>query len=273
MFALLAILANVAVAVVSAQQEPVVFNTSGLFSSTQVPSNCGTSGPPSCSIDSPPEDELCCYEYPGGLLLQTQFWDTHPATGPDNSWTIHGLWPDNCDGSFESNCDPSRNYNNIGGLLKAQGAGDTLSFMDEYWVDMNGDNEHFWQHEWSKHGTCYSTLKPSCLPSQSPRGAEAVAFFQQVVKLFKSLPTYEWLASQGITPHRTRTHTLSEITSALKTASGYTPAISCSGNQIKEISWYFYVRGSLLDGEFEAIDTPIRSKCPPGGLRYTPKSG
>ncbi|KAI0296141.1 ribonuclease T2-like protein [Russula brevipes] len=258
MFALLAILANVAVAVVSAQQEPVVFNTSSLFSSTQIPSDCGISGPPSCSISSPPEDELCCYEYPGGLLLQTQFWDTHPSTGPDDSWTIHGF----CDGSFESDCDPGRSYKNIAELLKAQGAGDTLSYMDEYWVDMHGNNEQFWQHEWSKHGTCYSTLQPSCLPSESPRGAEAVAFFQQV-----------WLASQGITPHRTRTHTLSELTRALKTASGYTPAISCSGNQIKEIQWYFYVRGSLLDGEFEPIDTPIKSKCPSGGLRYIPKSG
>ena len=27
-----------------------------------------------------------------GLLLQTQFWDTNPSTGPSNSWTIHGAW-------------------------------------------------------------------------------------------------------------------------------------------------------------------------------------
>lgn len=34
----------------------------------------------------------CCFNYPGGLLLQTQFWDTYPPTGPSDSWTIHGLW-------------------------------------------------------------------------------------------------------------------------------------------------------------------------------------
>lgn len=34
----------------------------------------------------------CCFESPGGQLLQTQFWDTDPATGPTTSWTIHGLW-------------------------------------------------------------------------------------------------------------------------------------------------------------------------------------
>jgi ribonuclease T2 len=36
--------------------------------------------------------DLCCFNAPGGQLLQTQFWDTDPATGPDDSWTIHGLW-------------------------------------------------------------------------------------------------------------------------------------------------------------------------------------
>lgn len=34
----------------------------------------------------------CCFNYPGGLFLQTQFWDTNPPTGPSDSWTIHGLW-------------------------------------------------------------------------------------------------------------------------------------------------------------------------------------
>lgn len=35
---------------------------------------------------------LCCFNAPGGQLLQTQFWDTDPVTGPTDSWTIHGLW-------------------------------------------------------------------------------------------------------------------------------------------------------------------------------------
>lgn len=35
---------------------------------------------------------LCCFNAPGGQLLQTQFWDASPPTGPDDSWTIHGLW-------------------------------------------------------------------------------------------------------------------------------------------------------------------------------------
>ena len=37
-------------------------------------------------------EDLCCFNAPGGQLLQTQFWDTQPVTGPDDSWTLHGLW-------------------------------------------------------------------------------------------------------------------------------------------------------------------------------------
>ena len=76
------------------------------------------------------------------------------------------------------------------------------------------------KHEWATHGTCYSTLQPSCLPEDSPRGAEAVLFFRRVVELFKQLPTYRWLESQGITPSQSKTYTLDELTRALKDASG-----------------------------------------------------
>jgi ribonuclease T2 len=36
--------------------------------------------------------DRCCFNYPGGQMLQTQFWDADPAIGPESSWTIHGLW-------------------------------------------------------------------------------------------------------------------------------------------------------------------------------------
>ena len=37
-------------------------------------------------------ENLCCFNAPGGQILQTQFWDTNPPTGPSDSWTLHGLW-------------------------------------------------------------------------------------------------------------------------------------------------------------------------------------
>ena len=45
----------------------------------------------SCQSTAPVQD-TCCFNSPGGQLLQTQFWDSNPPTGPVDSWTIHGLW-------------------------------------------------------------------------------------------------------------------------------------------------------------------------------------
>ncbi|KAA1468104.1 ribonuclease T2 [Dentipellis sp. KUC8613] len=238
----------------------------------RINSGCGTSGQTSCS-NTTKQTDLCCFQAPGGLLLQTQFWDTNPSTGPSNSWTIHGLWPDNCDGTFQENCDSSRDYTNIASLLQNQGASDTLSFMQQFWVDINGQNEQFWEHEWATHGTCMSTLDTSCLPSGSPKGAEAVAFFQRVVALFKTLPTYDWLQQGGITPSSSKTYTLTQLTSALKSASGFTPALDCDGSNVNQISWYFHLKGSVFDGEFIAIDAPEKGSCSSSGIKYPPKSG
>ncbi|KAI0657023.1 RNase Gf29 [Cubamyces menziesii] len=233
----------------------------------QISSGCSTSGPASCH-NTTQETDLCCFEAPGGVLLQTQLWDTDPSTGPSNSWTIHGLWPDHCDSTFSENCDSTRDYTNITDLLQDQGADDTLSFMQEYWVDINGQNEQFWEHEWSTHGACYSTLKPSCLPSGSPKGAEAVAFFQAV-----TLPTYDFLAQAGITPSTSKTYSLSTLTDALKNATGVTPALNCAGSSLSSIQWYFNLKGSLIDGEFVAIDATSNGSCKSSSIKYPPKSG
>jgi len=234
-------------------------------------SGCSAAGTPSCQNNTEVSN-LCCFESPGGLLLQTQFWDTHPTTGPHDSWTIHGLWPDNCDTTFNENCDPSRNYRDIGSLLADNGARDTLNFMKKFWVNINGDSEELWEHEWATHGTCLSTLNPSCLPSDSPRGAEAVAYFQTVVNLFQSLPTYTFLLNAGIEPSTRDQHTLDDFISALENGSGFTPAIHCSGKTVNQISWYFNLQGSVIDGNFIPINSPQSSTCPRGLLHYPPKS-
>jgi hypothetical protein len=76
------------------------------------------------------------------------------------------------------------------------------------------------QHEWFNHGTCYSTLRPSCLPPGSPRGAEAVAYFKRVVELFQQLPTYQWLKASGIVPNERAQYDFDDIINALRASSG-----------------------------------------------------
>jgi ribonuclease T2 len=145
--------------------------------------------------------------------------------------------------------------------------------MQTFWVDIHGHDQTFWEHEWATHGTCMSTLDPSCLPSGSPPGAEAVAFFQTVVKLFQTLPTYDWLANQGITPSETDTYSLDTLTSALATEWGKTPALNCERGALNSVSYYFNLKGSIIDGKFVPIDAPSPGSCALSGITYPPKSG
>jgi len=97
---------------------------------------------------------------------------------------------DFCDGSYTQYCDESRQYTNISCILEAAGKYELLAFMREYWKDDGGADEAFWEHEWGKHGTCYSTLEPDCFKNYKPQ-EEVVDFFEQVVRLFQQLPTYD----------------------------------------------------------------------------------
>ncbi|KAF2129931.1 ribonuclease T2 [Dothidotthia symphoricarpi CBS 119687] len=217
-------------------------------------------------------ENLCCFNAPGGQLLQTQFWDTHPVTGPEDSWTLHGLWPDRCDGSFEANCDPSRAYNNISSILTSFNATDLLTFMHTYWKDYQGDDFLFWTHEWSKHGTCISTLNPECYPDHRAT-EEVVDYFQRAVDLFKTLPSYDWLKAAGIEPSFDKTYTFQAIQDALAVnRPGVEVTLGCKYGRLNEIWYHFDVRGSLQTGDFVPADPDgTKSSCPKSGIKYLPK--
>ncbi|MCJ1304046.1 ribonuclease T2-like [Hypocenomyce scalaris] len=218
------------------------------------------------------ETNTCCFNAPGGLLLQTQFWDSDPATGPVDHWTVHGLWPDHCDGTFSQYCDESRQYTNITAILQSFGAIDLLAYMDTYWKDQGGADESFWEHEWGKHGTCISTLDPDCYTNYTPQ-EEVVDFFNKTVQLFQGLDSYSYLAAAGILPSSTQIYTSAEIQAALSAPRGVAVTISCSGNALDEIWYYYNVAGSVQTGQFEpaAPDGP-KSTCPATGVQYLPKN-
>ncbi|KAM3075453.1 Ribonuclease T2 precursor (RNase T2) [Clarireedia jacksonii] len=224
----------------------------------------------SCSGTS---TDTCCFNTPGGQLVQTQFWDTNPVTGPSNSWTIHGLWPDHCDGTYDQNCDSTRAYKNITQILNAFGKSSLVSYMTTYWVSNDGTPESFWEHEWATHGTCVSTLDPDCYTGYTA-GAEVADFFQKTVDLFKTLNTYTFLSNAGIVPSTTATYTAAQIQAAITAGFGKTATIQCSSGALNAI-WYSYeVRGSVQSGTF-VPSTPVgqAGSCPSTGIKYLPKSG
>lgn len=98
-------------------------------------------GTPSCPIDGPVScnnntaADSCCFIHPGGRLLLTQFWDekTHVG-GSEEDWTLHGLWPDLCDGSYDQFCGMAPRFENISGVLEHYGQDELLADMNRYWI-------------------------------------------------------------------------------------------------------------------------------------------
>ncbi|KIX02143.1 uncharacterized protein Z518_08082 [Rhinocladiella mackenziei CBS 650.93] len=213
----------------------------------------------SCSPRANPASvDTCCTETFGGLLLSTQFWSTWTGLEskgqklPPNTWTLHGLWPDFCNGSYTQYCDLSRQYDpvpspnttnglpngtfvppytgpNIGTFLKPFGRYDLLDWMNTYWINQGAPNSDFWAHEFSKHATCFSTFDIPCYGPEYVEHEDVVDFFETTIMYYKRLPTWEWLNEADIVPSNKTTYSLSEIQSALAKKYGATPYIGCSG--------------------------------------------
>jgi len=122
--------------------------------------SCPLDGPTSCLNSTPVAGDSCCFVYPGGRILLTQFWDQQVhAGGAEEDWTLHGLWfvldrfplfnigitesnkalrdrcrPDHCDGSFDQFCRLTPEFHNITEVLGHYGQDELLEFMDRYWL-------------------------------------------------------------------------------------------------------------------------------------------
>lgn len=204
--------------------------------------------------------DSCCVETFGGLLLATQFWDVYTGYEsqgqilPKDSWTLHGLWPDFCNGSYTQYCDLSRQYDpdpspstttgtasgapvpaytgpSIDTFLEPFGRYDLLAYMKRYWVSQGQPNGAFWGHEFSKHATCYSTFDVPCYGPSYVEHQDVVDFFETAVAFYQGLPTWEWLSAAGIHPSNATTYNFSDIQSALAGAFEEVPYIACAGER------------------------------------------
>lgn len=174
------------------------------------------------------------------------------------------------DGTFSSDCDPSRAYVHLNEALRAD-APSTLQYMQTYWKAIEGNDEGLWDKQWAAHGTCISTLDPSCYTAYQAAD-EAVDYFARAVSLFQTLPSYSWLSNAGIVPTSSRTYTISAIQSALTAQFGQAVKIDCTNNELAGLSYYFNVQGSVQSGTFQPA-VGSGSTCPSTGIRYLPKPG
>lgn len=280
---------------------------------------------PTCPIDIPltchnktVEQDSCCFEYPGGIFLQSQFWNYMPSKsnfnesqivnelGPLDKFTIHGLWPDNCDGTFEQFCDKDLEIDDVDYLLKSDqfntgdleiSGKDLLSKLDALWKSNNNNAEALWIHEYNKHGTCIKTLRPICYSNAMQESSKKVSsdkssssssknnqkylakqsvydYFRITYNLYSSLDTFAMLKKQSIIPDKDASYTLAQIQNALSKGFNNSDVyVGCDKNNAINEIWYFnLLKGSILGEEFIPIDSlKTKSNCKSTNVKFYPK--
>lgn len=263
---LVSLLIYAAVCSASSIQLPLIFQN---LKGTEKNDNC-PNPQLSCHNKSGSDVGTCCYD--NSIFLSTQFWNYYPAIGANDTFTLHGLWPDNCDGSFEQFCDSSMNIKNVTEILVKHNQLDLLEKMKKYWLNINHNDESLWLHEFNKHGTCISSIKLKCYTKPATPQQNVIDFFNVSMNRFEQLPTFEWLKEAGISPSKEKDYTKKEIEDALISRFGALPYIKCNRyNGIQEI-WYFHnTRGPLISELFVPMDSIVVGDCPATGIKFYPK--
>ncbi|KAF9279316.1 ribonuclease T2-like [Linnemannia elongata] len=211
----------------------------------------------SCSPAASSVDACCVPSYSHGLVALVQQWDYRLS--PANEFSIHGLWPDTCSGGQgpTNGCDPARVYTDIKTRLQNY-PGTPAGFLDEmntYWSSYKGDNNAFWAHEWRKHGTCVSTLAPSC-SSNYVQDQDVYTYFSTALALRKQYSLYSPLAAAGIHPGKPTD--VDDMHEAIRAFFGFSAQINCKNGTLKEILMFFNVN---TNGTYVLTDAKHAGTC------------
>ncbi len=115
------------------------------------------------------------------FLIFTQFYApqqcynnmTNPAcitaSNGNIDFTIHGIWPEFTNNSYPSFCNKSAIFN-------VSQISDIENQLNSVWLNYEGSNIEFWEHEYLKHATCY----PNTTEHQ---------FFQNGINLYNNVNT------------------------------------------------------------------------------------
>lgn len=236
---------------------------------------CPMAYPESCG--SVTLDNSCCFEYPRGLIVLAQSWNYKTGTGPDDAFTLHGLWPEDCNGTFTGYCDndievPADNITNI--LRNQYGDSGLVNDMDVFWKNPDGADEDFWAAQFNKHGSCITTLHQDCYGPALKPNENIYDYFKIAYNLYNSLPTFSYLNASGIVPSETATYTSEQISRVLTAYNrGKTVYFGCDeDNVLTDVHYHHHVNGPLIYESLVKVNATATPNCPATGIKFLPKS-
>ena len=180
------------------------------------------------------------------FLLMMSIWPPMWGGETIDRFTIHGVWPEYLNATWPEYCTTEPlNLDQIESLVDQ---------LKTEWTDHNSDfPQRFWEHEWSKHGTC-SDLNQ-------------YEYFSLGLKLHFQLDLLKELEKHKVVPNGKSYHK-SQFEKAFKVK----PLLMCKKNGIEQIGFcldpntYEYIACS------NEIYHSFDSKCPNMIYFYTPDS-
>jgi ribonuclease T2 len=93
--------------------------------------------------------------------------------------------------------------------------------------------------------------------------SDLVQYFRKSLTTFQELPTYEWLASDGIVPSLDVTYTRAEIDASLRKHFGREVEFRCRSGALNEMWYHYNAVGGIISGDLIPGD-PVggASNCP-----------
>lgn len=172
--------------------------------------------------------------------------DVYSCNSSNQYLTMHGLWPNNNDGSYPCYCSSE--------AFDINAVQPIIGNMTQYWPSLNGGNQDFWSHEWTKHGTCAGY-------------SGQLEYFSSALAVRQQWDPIAALASVGIVPSNTQGFTLSQMQNAMTQAYGAYGVVSCDSNGNIQAS------GVCVDKNLNIMPCPsnVKNVCTASTL-YFPSS-
>jgi len=130
------------------------------------------------------------------------------------NWTVHGLWPTQYGKIAPGFCNSTWKFD-------PKVLDPIMEEMMEFWpdVEMRGQPDSLWDHEWCKHGTCATQLKET---------KDELSYFSKGCELARENPITEWLEKAGVVPADDQSYSLDQVWGAvMQGTEGTKPHIDC----------------------------------------------
>ncbi|KAJ3051327.1 ribonuclease T2-like [Rhizophlyctis rosea] len=199
---------------------------------------------------------------------------------PRDAWTLHGLWPDYCDGTYSTDnlgCIHEYGFEGTYEMVKKFGGG-LLERMKKVWMGADGDFEWMWTHEFNKHGTRMSTINPKCYGKSYKPHLPVLDYFKTTLSLYPRYNLFQILKKSGVVPSKKKTYTLKQSQDAIILGIGYEASITCTKGSdgrsyLTEIWISTTARPNFKFDTQKPVPSAYVASCNAAAIVYEPQPG